>query len=177
MRKYFRFIDGFRRFTKTRMEPEEAASLARTFIKKRVQAREENFLNLAEKGIFQYSESPYRKLLEHRRIRFDDLKKWVSMDGIEAGLRTLEREGIYFTVDEFKGRVPVIRDGLRVQCNPSMFDNPFLSFVYEVRSGATRSAGTRVRIDFDYLHQRSMYDAMLLDIHGCLTAPVVLASG
>ncbi len=172
MRKYFRFIDGFRRFTKTRMEPEEAAALARTFIKKRVQAREENFLNLAEKGIFQYSESPYRKLLEHRRIRFDDLKQWVSMDGIEAGLRTLEREGIYFTVDEFKGRVPVIRDGLRVQCNPSMFDNPFLSFVYEVRSGATRSAGTRVRIDFDYLHQRSMYDAMLLDIHICLTAPV-----
>src|SRR5437016_7216109 len=150
MRKYFRFIDGFRRFTKMRMEPEEAATLARTFIKKRVHAREENFLNLAEKGIFQYSDSPYRKLLEHRRIQFDDLKRWVSRDGIEAGLHILEQAGVYLTVDEFKGRVPVVRDGLRMQCNPSMFDNPFLSFVYEVRSGATRSAGTRVRIDFDY---------------------------
>src|SRR5260370_7886257 len=134
MRKYFRFIDGFRRFTKTRMEPEEAASLARTFIKKRVQAREENFLNLAEKGIFQYSDSPYRKLIEHRRIRFDDLKMWVSMDGIEAALRTMRREGIYFTVDEFKGRVPVIRDGPPLQSHPTMFHNPFLSFVYAVPS-------------------------------------------
>ena len=42
----------------------------------------------------------------------------------------------------------------------------------EVRSGATRSAGTRVRIDFDYLHQRSLYDALLLSIHGCLQAPI-----
>src|SRR5208337_4047664 len=37
---------------------------------------------------------------------------------------------------------------------------------------ATRSAGTRIRIDFDYLHQRSLYDAFLLDLHGCLKAPI-----
>src|SRR5260370_23370874 len=114
MRKYFRFIGGFRRFTKARMEPQEAATLGRTFIKKRVRAREENFLNLAEKGIFQYSDSPYRKLLERPRIQFDDLKRWVSRDGIEAGLRILEQAGVYFTVDEFKGRVPIVRGGFRL---------------------------------------------------------------
>jgi len=172
MMKYFRFIDGLRKFSKERMEPEQAIALAHTFIRKRVQARDENFLNLIEKGIFQYSKSPYRKLLAHRNIRFDDVKSWVKKDGIEDSLRTLEREGIYFTVDEFKGRVPVIRDGMKFECKPSMFDNPFLSYVYEVRSGATRSIGTRIRIDFDYLHQRSLYDALLLDTHGCLTAPV-----
>src|SRR5260370_24613411 len=53
-----------------------------------------------------------------------------------------------------------------------MLDKSFLSYVYEVRSGGTRSAGTRVRIDFDYLHQRSLYDALLLSIHGCLQAPI-----
>jgi len=172
MQKYIRFIDGFRRFHKARMEPGEAVALARTFIKKRVAAREENFLNFVDKGIFQYSRSPYRKMLEVKKITFNDLKAWVSRDGLEGGLRTLESEGIYFTVDEFKGRVPVRRNGLLFQCNEKMFDNPFVSQVYEVQSGATRSAGTRVRIDFDYLHQRSLYDALLLDIHGCLTAPV-----
>ena len=172
MRKYLRFIDGFRRFHKIRMEPEEAIALARKSLKKRVAEREENFLNFVEKGIFQYSDSPYRKMLEPRRITFNDFRAWVRKDGLEAALRTLEAEGVYFTVDEFKGRVPVRRNGVRFRCNEKMFDNPFLAESYEVRSGATRSAGTRVRIDFDYLHQRSLYDALLLDVHGCLTAPV-----
>ena len=172
MRKYLRFIDGFRRFHKIRMEPDEAIALARKSLKKRVAEREENFLNFVEKGIFQYSGSPYLKMLEPRKITFNDLRAWVRKDGLEAALRTLEAEGVYFTVDEFKGRVAVRRNGVRFQCNEKMFDNPFLAESYEVRSGATRSAGTRVRIDFDYLHQRSLYDALLLDVHGCLTAPV-----
>ena len=172
MRKYLRFIDGFRKFTKKRMEPEEAASLARTSIKKRVETREENFLNFVEKGVFQYSSSPYLNLLGPKHIQFNDLKNWVAKDGIEGSLRRLENEGVYFTVDEFKGKVPVVRNGVEFRCQEGMFDNPFLSYVYEVRSGATRSAGTRVRIDFDYLHQRSLYDAMLLSIHGCLRAPI-----
>ena len=172
MRKYTRFIDGYRRFHKARMEPEEAIALARTSLRKRVAAREENFLNFIEKAIFQYSDSPYRNLLEPKKITFNDLRSWVGNDGLEAALRLLEAEGVYFTVDEFKGRVPVERNGVSFRCNEKMFHNPFLAESYEVRSGATRSAGTRVRIDFDYLHQRSLYDALLLNVHGCLTAPV-----
>src|ERR1700687_4405777 len=172
MRKYYRFVEGFLRVAKQRMTPEEAIALAKSSIKKRVAARDENFLNFVEKGGFQYSGSPYLKLLEPKKIHFDDLKNWVAKDGIEGSLRTLESEGVYFTVDEFKGKVPVVRNGAEFWCKEGMFDNPFLSYVYEVRSGATRSAGTRVRIDFDYLHQRSLYDALLLNIHGCLDAPI-----
>jgi hypothetical protein len=172
MRKYLRFIDGFRKFAKGRMQPEEAATTARTFIRKRMAAREGNFLNLMQKGVFGYAPSPYLKLLQPKKITFADLKSWVSRYGIEAALNTLEHEGVYFTVDEFKGKVPVVREGIQFRCEEGMFDNPFLSCAYEVRSGATRSAGTRVRIDFDYLHHRSLYDALLLDIHGCLQAPI-----
>lgn len=172
MKKYYRFVEGFRKFAKQRMGPDEAIALAKTSIKKRVATRDENFLNFVEKGVFQYDRSPYLKLLEPKKIRFTDLKNWVAKDGIEGSLRTLENEGVYFTVDEFKGKVPVVRNGVEFWCKEGMFDNPFLSYVYEVRSGATRSAGTRVRIDFDYLHQRSLYDALLLSIHGCLNAPI-----
>ena len=172
MRKYYRFIDGLRKFAKSRMDPSEAIALARSTLQARIAAREDNFLRLAERSIFQYSRSPYLPLLAAKRIAFSDLKSWVSKLGLEASLRNLEKEGVYFTVDEFKGKVPVRRNGVTFVCEEAMFDNPYLSFVYEVRSGATRSAGTRIRIDFDYLHQRSLYDAFLLDLHGCLAAPI-----
>jgi len=172
LRKYYRFIDGLRRFVKSRMEPEEALGLARSLLRKRIAEREENFLRLAERSIFKYPRSPYLPLLAAKRIAFSDLQSWVSKYGLEASLHTLAAEGVYFTVDEFKGKIPVRRGGITFVCDEGMFDNPNLRFVYEVRSGATRSAGTRIRIDFDYLHQRSLYDAFLLDLHGCLTSPI-----
>jgi hypothetical protein len=172
VRKYYRFLDGLRRFATARMEPEQAVSLARTLLRTRVAEREANFLRLAERGIFNYPRSPYLPLLSARKISLGDLRSWVLHDGIEPTLEHLRSEGVYFTVDEFKGKSPVRRNGLSFVCHESMFDNPFLRFAYEVRSGATRSAGTRIRIDFDYLHQRSLYDAFLLDVHGCLSAPI-----
>lgn len=172
MRKYFRFIDGLRKFAKARIEPDEAIALARKLLRTRIVEREENFLRLAERGIFNHPASPYRPLLDARHIGLGDLQSWVAKNGLEDSLRALQAEGVYFTVDEFKGKTPVQRNGATFFCNEAMFDNPFLSFAYEVRSGATRSAGTRIRIDFDYLHQRSLYDAFLLNLHGCLTAPI-----
>src|SRR5579863_8636241 len=172
MRKYLRFVNGLRKFSRARLKSEDAISFAREHIKKRLANREHNLLNLVHKGIFQNHNSPYLKLLQPKKIGFDDLKAWVLKDGIESTLHLLESEGIYFTVDEFKGKKPVERKGVKFSCSEGMFDNPFLSYVYEVRSGATRSVGTRVRIDFDYLHERSLYDALLLDVHGCLTAPI-----
>lgn len=172
MRKYFRFANGLRKFAKSRMAPEESIELARSLLKKRIAARESNFLTLLEKAIFGFARSPYLPLLERKKITFNDIKTWVSQDGLESTLRKLAQDGVYFTVEEFKGRVPVERKGIKFQCNPRMFDNPFLADAYEVRSGGTRSAGTRIRIDFDYLHQRSLYDALLLNTHECLTAPV-----
>lgn len=172
MRKYLRFVIGLRKFSKARLHSEDAIAFAREHIKRRIANRELNFLNLVHKGVFQNQYSPYLKLLQPKRIGFDDLKAWVLKDGIESTLHLLESEGIYFTVDEFKGKKPVERNGVKFSCSEGMFDNPYLSYVYEVRSGATRSVGTRVRIDFDYLHERSLYDALLLDTHGCLNAPI-----
>ena len=172
MRKYLRFINGLRKFIKTRMHSEDAITLSRSVLKKRIAMREESFLNLAEKGIFNYSKSPYLPLLAAKHIGINELRSWTAQAGLDECLKTLASEGIYLTVDEFKGRIPVVRNGVMIACDESMFDNPFLSHTYEVRSGATRSAGTRIKIDFDYLHQRSLYDALMLDVHGCLNAPV-----
>ena len=172
MSRHNRFLEGFRRFAEQRMTPEEALARAADAVRSQMAAREENFLSLVKKAVFEYDRSPYLKLLAPKKIQFADLQSWVAKNGIGGALRALENEDVYLTVDEFKGKVPVVRPGVEFWCQEGMFDNPFLSYVYEVRSGATRSSGTRVRIDFDYLHQRSLYDALLLNMHGCLRAPI-----
>jgi hypothetical protein len=170
--KYLRFVSGMARYFKERISTSEALERARTLLRQRIASRNENFLALIDKGIFGHDRSPYRQLLSLRKIGKADVRMRVEKEGVEAACRWLLSEGVYFTVDEFKGKVPVKRPGLEFTCTEKMFDNPFLSTAYEVRSGATRSAGTRVRIDFDYLRQRSLYDAFLLNAHGVLNAPL-----
>jgi hypothetical protein len=172
MQKYFRFLFGLRNFLKNRVNPDEALLIAEKILRERVVNRENNFLNLAKKGIFENSKSPYLKLLLAKKIAFSDVKQWIEKEGLENALMYLQTEGIYFTVDEYKGKTEVSRNGLRFHLSEREFDNPFLSTAYEVRSGATRSAGTRIRIDFDYLVQRSLYDAFLLNLHDALTSPI-----
>jgi hypothetical protein len=172
MKKYLRFILGLRKYLKTRITPEEAIEQARNALKERVSQRSENFLRLLERGVYNYPKSPYLPMLRNRKIGFEDLSRWIGNEGIEQTLLKLHSEGIYFTVDEFKGKTKVERQGLEFEVNEKSFDNPFISEAYEVRSGATRSAGTRIRIDFDYLEQRSLYDAFILNLHDSLTSPI-----
>jgi len=160
------------RFLRGRIPTEQAVELAKKILRDRVQQREENFLNLVEKGVFGYDDSPYRLLLDPKKIRYADVKEWVGRDGLESTMARLQEEGIYFTVEEYKGKTDVSRNGRTFRLTEKAFDNPFLSVAYEVRSGATRSAGTRIRIDFDYLVQRSYYDAFLLNLHDALTSPI-----
>jgi hypothetical protein len=172
MQKYIRFLFGVKKYLNDRTNPQEALINANKTLKERVEHREENFLNLVEKGIYGYAKSPYLALLESKKIELSDVKKWTEAEGIEKTLMKLQSDGIYYTVDEFKGKKEVVRNGLRFTLNEKAFDNPFLSAAYEVRSGATRSAGTRIRIDFDYLVQRCLYDAFILNLHGSLTSPI-----
>ncbi len=172
MKKQVRLVTGLTRFLRGRVEPAEALELARDAIRTRMRKREENFLAFATRAIFENPASPYLKLLDAKRIALSDVERWVSDAGIESALATLRDEGVYFTIDEYKGTVDVHRNGVRFRLDESDFDNPFLSTAYYVQTGATRSAGRRVRIDFDYLVQRSSYDAVLLHLHDALTAPV-----
>jgi hypothetical protein len=172
MKKYMRFVFGLRKYFKNRISPEEAIEQARKILKERVSHRQENFLTLMERGVYNYKRSPYLPLLRNQKIALEDIKKWIVSEGIKQTLLKLQSEGIYFTVDEFKGKIKVERKGLKFETNEKAFDNPFVSEAYEVRSGATRSAGTRIRIDYDYLTQRSLYDAFILNLHGSLTSPI-----
>src|SRR3990172_6331308 len=172
MQKYLRFLFGLKNFLGGRITPDQAIELARKTLSERVRKREENFLNLIEKGIFRYPRSPYLQLLSPKKITYSDVKRSVEREGLEKTLEGLQTDGVYFTIEEYKGKSRVSRNGINFDVREKDFDNPFLSAAYEVRSGATRSAGTRIRIDFDYLIQRSFYDAFLLNLHDAMKSPI-----
>jgi len=172
MKKYAKFLTGLIKYLHGRMSPQEAIVMAEALLKERVARREDNFLSLIKKSVYEYPKSPYLKLLNATKITYPVLKKLIEQEGLEKALTHLQLEGVFFTVEEFKGKAEVARNGLRFMLNEKDFDNPFVSAAYEVRSGATRSAGTRIRIDYDYLVQRSFYDAFILNLHDALTSPI-----
>ena len=59
---------------------------ARTAVKDRLERREESFLAIARKGIYQSPESPYLKLLKLAGCEYGDLEKLVNKDGVEGAV-------------------------------------------------------------------------------------------
>jgi len=170
MKEYFRFCFGLREFLKNTISLEESKEI----IERRMEKREQSFLEIVKKGVYGNKRSPYLKLLRLSNYDFKDIESLVLDVGIEETLGILRRHGIYFTMEEFKGKKEVVRKGISFEVKERDFDNPFLSDCYEISSGATRSAGTRIRIDFDFLTQKSAYNVFMLDMYEALQSPIAL---
>jgi hypothetical protein len=129
----------------------------RTALTSQLERREESFLRILKSGVYDNPRSPYARLLAHAGAEFGDVAERVRRHGIERVLSDLYNEGVYVTLDEFKGRKPVCRSGLEFTTEPSDFDNPFLGTFYEAKSSGSRSVGTRIIIDLDLLTHESAY--------------------
>lgn len=167
---YLRFAYGFGRYLGTKI----ALSQTRSIIQKRLALRQENFLNIVKKGVFEYKKSPYLPLFQLARIDSRDFEKIVLKEGVEGALKTLNEEGVYFSVPEFKGQQPTIRRGKEFFFKERDFDNPYTLACYQRQSGATRSAGTRIMVDFDYLTDEAVHKGFLTDIWGLKDLPHII---
>lgn len=167
---YRRYCSGLRGFLKNEISLEESKKI----IEMRMENREENFLKIMEKGIYENRNSPYRSLLKHANYSFKDVKSLVLDKGIEETLENLRRDGVYITVDEFKGKKPVVRKGHTFNFREKDFDNTLFSQGLEVQSGATRSTGTRTFLDFEFLSQTAPHMALVFDAHGVLNSPIIM---
>jgi hypothetical protein len=85
LKMYGRFAVGLPRHLRRRITLEEAEAS----IRQRLADREENFLRVARRGIFDNRQSPYRKLLELAGCAFGDLESSVRTKGLEP---TLDRQ-------------------------------------------------------------------------------------
>ncbi|HXJ80229.1 MAG TPA: hypothetical protein VMS64_16295, partial [Candidatus Methylomirabilis sp.] len=134
----------------------------------------ESFLRILELGVYARPLSPYRRLLKHARIEFEDVARLVRQEGVEETLRILRGSGVYVTLEEFKGRAPIRRPGLEFVTHPWDFDNPLLAGHYVARTGASRGVGSRVLIDLDLLTQEAAYARHLLVGNNALGRPIAV---
>src|SRR5262249_37253098 len=82
--------------------------------------------------------------------------------------------GVHVTLDEFKGRKPIERGGLRIPTGAHAFDNPLPAKHYEARTGGSRSPGSRFIIDLALLAHDAHYDVLFFDMFGLHARPGAL---
>src|SRR5579885_1795052 len=168
LRMLARYAWGLRGYLHHTLTPDQC----RRMLTSGLENRDESFLRIIERGIYANPRSPYRKLLLHAGVEFGDIAQLLHQLGIERTLDRLYDEGVYVTLDEFKGRRPIRRRGLEFPVRPQDFDNPLLAKHYEGRSSGSRSAGTRVIIDLDLLTQEAAYFHYFLTVFNLAERPI-----
>lgn len=162
-----RFLAGLRPFLRHSLSPAECdAALARSLA-----TREERFLELVRRGVFGHRESPWLPLFRRAGVDADQLGRWVGTHGLEGSLERLHDAGVRVSLDEFKGRAPIRRDGMEVATTRGAFDNPLLTRHYETQSSGSRGAATRLIIDLELLAHEAAYESVFLRSFGLENRP------
>ncbi len=139
---------------------------ARTQLAEGLRNRENLFLEKVRLDIFGYPERPYAQLMRCAGCEYGDIEGQVRRDGLDATLHALFRAGVYLSIDEFKGRRPARRGSTVLDVQPSMLQAPRASYVLPARSGGTRSKGTPVMIDLEFIRACAGNAAISLSARG-----------
>ncbi len=138
----------------------------RSTVRRRLEQREADFLDLVRRSIFANPASPYRSLLQLAGCEYRDLERLVQHDGLEETLRLLFREGVYLSVDEFKGRRPVVRGNTTIDADPDQLRNPLsVPHLWAVTSGS-RGTATRIKLDLACIRDHAVNMYLTLDARG-----------
>ncbi len=139
-----------------------------------VARRGENFLASIKRGIFGWPKSPYLPLLQQAGCELGDIEVLVRRVGLDDALRELRAAGVYVTFEEFKGRKPIERPGLRLPVKASDFDNPFARRDFSLQSSGSTGLATYVGMDLDYVAATAHIQLLGLAANGVGDVPGVL---
>jgi hypothetical protein len=128
---------------------------ARAELAQRLAEREASFLDLVRLGVFAQPGSPYRGLLAAAGCELGDIERLVRERGVEGALAVLFRQGIYLTVDEFKGRRLVERGGTTLAVQPDKLRNPQAARHLPLQSSGSRGSRTAVWLDGRFVRERA----------------------
>ena len=168
-----RFPAALRRFLWHSLSLEEA----QCSVRERMEQRDENFLRMVERGVYGYPRSPYLPLLKMAGCELGDLRALVKQKGLEGTLRDLREAGVYFSFEEFKGRVPTVRHGQTLTVEPKDFDNPFAHRHLAATSGGSTGTAGSVGFDLELTAMRASHAWLNASVHGVLDAPMILWRG
>ncbi len=158
----FRFVSRLPGFLRRPWGPEEAEAALR----RRIENREKNFLALFRQCLLADGQTPYPSLLRRAGCEYGDVVRLTAREGVEGALEALFRNGVYLTVDEFKGRRPLRRGGLSLDVSPDKLENPRRQGHLTLRSGGSRSRGTAVSFDLRFLKECSADTGLVLHSRG-----------
>jgi hypothetical protein len=170
LRTYFGLVFALRGFLKETLSLEQCKEI----VKRRLEEREKNFIEVAKRTIYENEKSPYLKLLKHAGCEFGDFRSSILREGIEKTLEGLRASGVYLTYDEFKGRREVIRGGKSFRFEQSDFNNPNLSHHLTIQTGGTTGNGIESAIDFKSYSQTAVDRALLFDIYNLWDTPFAI---
>ena len=139
---------------------------ARALVRERVAGREAIFLDLARRAVYERPDSPYRALLREAGCELGDLARLVHGEGIEGALRALLRRGVYLTVPEFKGRVPVSRGATTFTVDPARLRNAMTHAQVMGRTSGSRRSHALVPMDLRTVRERAVYRYLALAAQG-----------
>ena len=157
----FNLARALPRFFRERITVEQAEEE----IKRLLDSRPENFLELVRTRIYECAGSPYLKLLKTAGCEFSDLRTQVRRHGLEATLEQLAREGVYLTSDEFKGKKEVVRSGSSFRILPRSFELADSSSGLFVQSSGTNNQPVLSFMTLDYLRPRALATAVFFSAH------------
>jgi hypothetical protein len=142
------------------------AEQARRTVAARIARRAADFLELMRHAIFAQPASPYLRLLRAAGIEGGDLAGLVAREGLEATLAILFRQGVYLTVDELKGRRPVVRGAVAFRIEPGQLRNP-LSRAHLLRyTSGSRGAATAVAVDLRHVRDCAVDTCLAFEARG-----------
>ena len=143
-----------------------AVAQARTILRRRLERREADFVALAREAIYANAGSPYRRLLELAGCEYGDLARLVAREGVEVALGVLYRQGVYLTVEEFKGRRPVVRGGVHIEVDPGHCRNPRLAPHLSTQSSGSRGPQSATAVSLEFVRDGAVNRCLSLDARG-----------
>jgi hypothetical protein len=145
------------------------AAEAADAVAQRLVGRDAALLELVRTAVFGHPTSPYRRLLAAAGCGFGDLDTLVRREGADGALRSLAAAGVYLTVDEFKGRVPVRRGSVTFNVDPAGLSNPAVLPHMWAATGGSRGPRTPVPFSLGAIRERAANTLLVFAARGGAT--------
>jgi hypothetical protein len=161
LERLFLLPPGVRAFLRERVTPVQAAAEIRRLFDQ----REDTFLRIVKKHVFEASYSPYRPLFRAAGCEFSDLQSAVRQHGLEGALTGLAQAGVYLTSEEFKGKIDIVRGGIRYRVSPRDFNLSNLGARFTIESSGTVNAPVSSTVTLGWLAARTPGTALFFAAH------------
>jgi hypothetical protein len=138
----------------------------RDIVRRRLARREDDFLDLMRRAVFENEGSPYGELFALAGCEHGDLERMVRREGLESALVSLLKAGVYLTTDEYKGRRPVVRGSKTIAVDPGRLLNPLAAPDLLSTTSGSRGIATRIPLNLDCIRDRAVNIYLSLDARG-----------